>query len=65
VMIHRNLSFFTQPIDAIDITKVTLRRLNSVNAIDVNKVKSFVGAYLPSFSGHFSSSSGLSNCSFC
>ena len=32
---------FTQSIDAIDVTSVTLSCLNSVNAIDVNKVKHF------------------------
>ena len=28
---------FTQSIDAIDVTSVTLRRLNSINAIDVTR----------------------------
>ena len=30
---------FTQSIDAIDVTSVTLSRLNSVNAIDVTRCK--------------------------
>ena len=55
---------FTQSIDAIDVTRVTLSHLNSMNAIEsqelnvecrmsnVDKVNSFDGAYLWSFSGH-------------
>ena len=46
---------FTQSIDAIDVTRVTLSRLNSINASDVKCLMSmrlnlFVGAYLRSFS---------------
>ena len=40
---------FTQFIVAIDVIRVTIRRLNSIN----DKVKPFVGVYLRSFSGHF------------
>ena len=31
--------FFIQPIDAIDITRVTLSRIDSINAIDLTIVK--------------------------
>ena len=59
-------SVFTQPIDAIDVTRITLSCLNSINwchmsrmsnvkcqMSNFDKVKSFAVAYLQSFSGHF------------
>ena len=35
VYIHPLFEIFTQSLDAIDVTSVTLSRLNSINAIDV------------------------------
>ena len=36
-MVRYYTQIFTQPIDAIDATRITLSRLNSINAIDVTK----------------------------
>ena len=35
--IHPLFQIFTQSLDAIDVTSVTLSRLNSINAIDVTR----------------------------
>ena len=37
VYIHPLFEIFTQSNDAIDVTSVTLSRLNSINAIDVTR----------------------------
>ena len=41
---------FTQSLDAIDVTSVTLSRLNSINAIDVTR---YFGDILGIFWGYF------------
>ena len=47
---------FTQSLDAIDVTSVTLSRLNSVNAIDVT---AYLGDILGIFWGYFKDILGI------
>ena len=41
ISINPLFQIFTQSLDAIDVTSVTLSRLNSINAIDVTRVLPF------------------------
>ena len=47
---------FTQSHDAIDVTSVTLRRLNSINAIDVTR---YLGDIFGIFLGYFGDILGI------